>query len=67
MNFIGYRSDALGAAVDLVNAMEDDPDHLLPDVMRGVLVADDYRVALDAPESVELPLRAWARRLRTVF
>jgi predicted RNA-binding Zn ribbon-like protein len=66
MDFIGYRSDALGAAVDLVNAVIEDPDGQVPDQLRGVLVAHSYR-ALDAPDSVEPALRAWARRLRTVF
>jgi predicted RNA-binding Zn ribbon-like protein len=66
MDFIGYRSDALGAAVDLVNAVIEDPDGRVPDQLRGVLVAHSYR-ALDAPDRVEPALRAWARRLRTVF
>jgi predicted RNA-binding Zn ribbon-like protein len=66
MDFIGYRSDALGAAVDLVNAVIEDPEGQAPDQLRGVLVAHSYR-ALDAPDSIEPALRAWARRLRTVF
>ncbi len=66
MDFIGYRSDALGAAVDLVNAVIEDPDGRVPDQLRGVLVAHAYH-ALDAPDSVEPALRAWARRLRTAF
>ena len=66
MDFIGYRSDALGAAVDLVNAVIEDPDDGVPDKLRGVLVAHSYR-ALDAPDSVEPALGAWARRLRTAF
>ena len=66
MDFIGYRSDALGAAVDLVNAVIEDPEGTVPDQLRGVLVAHSYR-ALDAPDSIEPALRAWARRLRTVF
>lgn len=65
MDFIGYRSDALGAAVDLVNALAE-PDGT-PEQMRAVLVADDYRQALDEPPAVEDELRAWAGRLRTVF
>ena len=67
MDFIGYRSDALGAAVDLVNAVIEDPDGRVPDRLRGVLVAHAYRSALEAPVGVEPALRAWARRLRTVF
>jgi hypothetical protein len=66
MDFIGYRSDALGAAVDLVNAVIEDPEGQVPDQLRGVLVAHSYH-ALDAPDSVEPKLRAWSRRLRTVF
>jgi predicted RNA-binding Zn ribbon-like protein len=66
MDFIGYRSDALGAAVDLVNAVIEDPEGRVPDQLRGVLVAHAYH-ALDAPDSLEPALRAWARRLRTVF
>ena len=66
MDFIGYRSDALGAAVDLVNAVIEDPEGQVPDQLRGVLVAHAYR-ALDAPDGIEPALRAWARRLRTVF
>ena len=66
MDFIGYRSDALGAAVDLVNAVTEDPEGRVPDQLRGVLIAHAYH-ALDAPDSIESALRAWARRLRTVF
>jgi predicted RNA-binding Zn ribbon-like protein len=66
MDFIGYRSDALGAAVDLVNAVLEDPEGRVPDQLRGVLLAHAYR-AMDAPDSIEPALRAWARRLRTVF
>jgi predicted RNA-binding Zn ribbon-like protein len=66
MDFIGYRSDALGAAVDLVNAVIEDPEGRVPDRLRGVLVAHAYS-ALDAPDSVESALRAWIRRLRTAF
>lgn len=65
MDFIGYRSDALGAAVDLVNALGEAGAG--PEQMRAVLVADDYRGALDEPESAESALREWAVRLRTVF
>jgi hypothetical protein len=66
MDFIGYRSDALGAAVDLVNAVIEDPEGRVPDQLRAVLVAHSYR-ALDAPDGIEPALRAWSRRLRTVF
>ncbi|TQM02338.1 CGNR zinc finger domain-containing protein [Pseudonocardia kunmingensis] len=66
MDFIGYRSDALGAAVDLVNAVIEDPEGRVPDQLRGVLVAHAYH-AMDAPDSIEPALRAWARRLRTAF
>jgi predicted RNA-binding Zn ribbon-like protein len=65
MDFIGYRSDALGAAVDLVNALAEPGGP--PEQMRAVLVADAYRGALDEPGSAEDALRDWARRLRTVF
>lgn len=71
MDFIGYRSDALGAAVALVNAIsrtrgepaDDDP---APDRMRAVLREANF-LAARAPASVEPAMRAWARRLRTVF
>lgn len=70
MDFIGYRSDALGAAVALVNAVTagrtQDVADLPADQMRGVLVAHGY-LAGRAPAAVEPALRAWARRLRTVF
>jgi predicted RNA-binding Zn ribbon-like protein len=68
VDFIGYRSDALGAAVELVNAVTAaPPDHQpAPDALRAVLVAHGY-LAGRAPASVEPALRAWARRLRTVF
>jgi predicted RNA-binding Zn ribbon-like protein len=73
VNFIGYRSDALGAAVELVNAVAATPDVPGPqrerpaaDQMRSVLMAHGY-LAGRAPASVEPALRAWARRLRTVF
>ena len=73
MNFIGYRSDALGAAVELVNAVTGTLDKPAPgepgpaaDQMRAVLVAHGY-LAGRAPATVEPALRAWARRLRTVF
>ncbi|WP_232660463.1 CGNR zinc finger domain-containing protein [Pseudonocardia sp. TRM90224] len=68
MDFIGYRSDALGAAVALVNALAelkaDEPP--VDDQMRTVLTAHGY-LAGRAPKSAEPALRAWARRLRTVF
>ncbi|WP_219412900.1 CGNR zinc finger domain-containing protein [Pseudonocardia nigra] len=68
MDFIGYRSNALGAAVDLVNAVATAPDEDPPPGgrMRGVLLEHGY-LAETAPGSVEPALRAWARRLRTVF
>ncbi|MDN5860202.1 MAG: CGNR zinc finger domain-containing protein [Pseudonocardia sp.] len=68
MEFIGYRSDALGAAVELVNTVTAAPagDRLAADALRAVVVANGY-VAGRAPASVEPALRAWARRLRTVF
>ncbi|SHK92030.1 Conserved protein containing a Zn-ribbon-like motif, possibly RNA-binding [Pseudonocardia thermophila] len=67
MDFIGYRSDALGAAVDLVNAVtaaKDEPQ--ASDALRTILVEHGF-LARRAPASVEPALRAWARRLRTVF
>lgn len=68
MDFIGYRSDALGAAVELVNAVTAAPqgEKAPADALRAVLVAHGY-LAGRAPASVEPALRAWARRLRTVF
>jgi predicted RNA-binding Zn ribbon-like protein len=72
VNFIGYRSDALGAAVELVNTVAATPHEPGPQdegataQMRAVLVAHGY-LAGDAPASVEPAIRAWARRLRTVF
>jgi predicted RNA-binding Zn ribbon-like protein len=73
VNFIGYRSDALGAAVELVNEVTAGPadqqhaaDGTPADQMRSILVAHGY-LAGRAPASVEPALRAWARRLRTVF
>lgn len=66
MDFIGYRSDALGAAVDLVNTVAEDPQGEQPDQLRGVLTAHAYRAA-DAPDVSERALRDWATRLRTVF
>lgn len=68
MDFIGYKSDALGAAVELVNAVTAaDPVAAVPtDQLRAVLVAHGY-LAGRAPAAVEPALRAWARRLRTVF
>ncbi|GAY13218.1 CGNR zinc finger domain-containing protein [Pseudonocardia sp. N23] len=73
MDFIGYKSDALGAAVALVNAVTADPDgdaDTPPEQsgrrLRDLLVAHRY-LAARAPASAEPALRAWARRLRTVF
>ena len=68
MDFIGYRSDALGAAVELVNAVTAPPsdDQPAADQLRSILVSHGY-LAGRAPASVEPALRAWARRLRTVF
>jgi predicted RNA-binding Zn ribbon-like protein len=68
MDFIGYRSDALAAAVELVNAVTAAESDARPpaDEMRAILVANRY-LAGRAPASVEPTLRAWARRLRTVF
>jgi predicted RNA-binding Zn ribbon-like protein len=59
MDFIGYRSDALGAAVELVNSGEHAG-------LRAAIAAHGYTTA-QAPASVEPALAAWARRLRTVF
>lgn len=68
MDFIGYRSDALGAAVALVNAVTAAPSGAPAPVneMRMILVDHGY-LAGRAPASVEPAVRAWARRLRTVF
>ncbi len=71
MDFIGYRSDALGAAVALVNAVsttrgEPVPDAPAPDRMRTVLTEHNF-LAARAPAAVEPAMRAWARRLRAVF
>jgi len=64
MDFIGYRSDALGAAVELVNEVTAAtvPAGRLPELLEqhGYLVGK-------APRAVGRPVRAWARRLRTVF
>lgn len=68
MDFIGYRSDPLVAAVELVNAVTVDPsdkEHVAGQ-LRGILVAHGY-LAGRAPASIEPALRAWARRLRTAF
>jgi predicted RNA-binding Zn ribbon-like protein len=72
MDFIGYRSDALGAAVELVNAITPargaaaDDAPAAADRMRVALQAHGYLAARE-PAAVEPSLRAWARRLRTVF
>jgi predicted RNA-binding Zn ribbon-like protein len=73
MDFIGYKSDALGAAVALVNAVTAEPtgDRDTPPEqdgrrLRDLLVEHRY-LAARAPASAEPALRAWARRLRTVF
>lgn len=71
MDFIGYRSDALGAAVALVNTVTAPPRGTVeeaapPDQLRRVLVDHGY-IAGRAPASVESDLRGWAGRLRTVF
>lgn len=63
MDFIGYRSDALGTAVDLVNAVTADDSSI---ELRAILIAHAY-LADDAPEHIEEALQAWSRRLRTVF
>ncbi|SDF98682.1 MULTISPECIES: CGNR zinc finger domain-containing protein [Pseudonocardia] len=68
MDFIGYRSDALGAAVALVNTVTAAKagDVPAPDQLRQVLVEHGY-LAGRAPASAEPALRGWAGRLRTVF
>ncbi|AEA23275.1 CGNR zinc finger domain-containing protein [Pseudonocardia benzenivorans] len=73
MDFIGYKSDALGAAVALVNVVTAEPtgDRDTPPEqdgrrLRDLLVEHRY-LAQRAPASAEPALRAWARRLRTVF
>jgi predicted RNA-binding Zn ribbon-like protein len=70
MDFIGYRSHALGAAVDLVNAVSatrgEPVSQLPPDLMRSVLEANGF-LTHRAPARIEPAMRAWARRLRTVF
>lgn len=68
MDFIGYRSDALSAAVDLVNAVTAEPgerEHA-PDELRMLMVENGY-LAQQAPATAEGGLRSWALRLRTVF
>lgn len=65
MYFAGYRSDALGAAVDLVNAVTADaPDASEGPDLAGLLDFHGYTVD---ETGIDEPLRAWARRLRTVF
>lgn len=73
MDFIGYKSDALGVAVALVNAVTAEPaggGDTPPDEygrrLRDVLVEHRY-LAARAPASAESALRTWAWRLRTVF
>jgi predicted RNA-binding Zn ribbon-like protein len=71
VDFIGYRSDALGAAVELVNTVTAAPagrnsESAPPNQLREVLLAHGY-LAGRAPASVEPTLRGWAHRLRTVF
>jgi hypothetical protein len=63
MDFIGYRSDALHAAVELVNGLRDDPRPDLP----ALLAAERYIV--DAPwgPTQDAALWAWAGRLAEVF
>ena len=72
MDFSGYRSDAIGAAVALVNAVSATPGNVAApedppaDRMRAVLRDHNFMVER-APASAEPAIRAWARRLRTVF
>lgn len=71
MDFNGYRSDGVAAAVALVNAVddaaaadqEDRPDH---DELRELLRAQRFRVADFAPSEAPV-LRSWAAALRPVF
>jgi predicted RNA-binding Zn ribbon-like protein len=68
VDFIGYRSDALGAAVELVNAVTAAPPEPPPaaDQLRAILLEHGY-LAARAPAAAEPALRDWAVRLRTVF
>lgn len=72
MDFIGYRSDALGVAVELVNAVTAAAAQPLgseppaSEALRGLLVEHGY-VAERVTPAAERELRAWADRLRTVF
>jgi len=69
VDFIGYRSDALGAAVALVNtvtAPAKGAGEPAADELRQVLVEHGY-LAGRAPASTEPALRGWAGRLRAVF
>jgi predicted RNA-binding Zn ribbon-like protein len=68
VDFIGYRSDALGAAVALVNAVAAAPagERPAPDQLRALLVEHGY-LAGRAPAAAETALRDWAGRLRAVF
>ena len=70
MDFIGYRSDALGMAVDLVNGLRAHPDGADP-VARPDLTAllVRHRYQLDVPWTAETEdtLWAWAARLAEVF
>jgi predicted RNA-binding Zn ribbon-like protein len=68
MDFIGYRSDALGAAVELVNAVTAASSGEQPaaDALRAIILEHGYH-ADRAPASAEQALAEWAGRLRTVF
>lgn len=66
MDFIGYRSDALGAAVELVNSVTAPRPVEPPGDLREVLARHGYLIG-NTPRTLDAQLTAWARRLRTVF
>jgi predicted RNA-binding Zn ribbon-like protein len=63
MDFIGYRSDALGVAVDLVNALRSADRRELPEL----LAAHRYLVDLQWGPERDQELWQWAARLAEVF
>ncbi len=63
MNFIGYRSDALGVTVDLVNGLREAERPELP----PVLAREGFTIDVEWGPDRDRAVWSWAQRLAEVF
>src|SRR5882757_1748744 len=67
MEFIGYRSDSLGLAVDLVNGLRAAPDVADRPELPELLAAHGYLIDVRWTPLADAELWTWAGRLAEVF